>query len=60
MIGKPRKFALSDFTRAGPISWRGHEFSKEMGDKVYVNSYQPGVPALIEWLQRQVKETYFE
>jgi hypothetical protein len=60
MIGKPRQFAVSDFTRTGPISWRGHEFSTETGDKIYVNSYQTGGPALIELLQRQVKETYYE
>ena len=58
--GQPRQYALSDFTRAGPVSWRGHEFSTEAGDKIYVNSYQTGGPALIELLQRGVKETYFE
>jgi hypothetical protein len=60
MIGKSRQFALSDFTLAGPISWRGHEFSTETGDKIYVNTYQTGAPDLIELLQRQVKQTYFE
>jgi hypothetical protein len=60
MTGKPRRFALSDFTRAGPISWRGTEFSTEAGEKVYVNSYQTGGPVLIDLLQQQVKETYFE
>ncbi len=60
MTGKPRQFALSDFTRAGPVSWRGHEFSTETNDKIYVNSYQTGAPALIELLQRQVKETNLE
>jgi hypothetical protein len=60
MTGKPRQFALSDFTRAGPVSWRGHEFSTETDDKIYVNSYQTGAPALIELLQRQVKETNLE
>jgi hypothetical protein len=60
LSGKPRQFALSDFTRAGPISWRGHEFSTETGDKIYVNSYQTGAPTLIELLQRQVKETDLE
>lgn len=58
--GQPTQYALSDFTRAGPVSWRGHEFSTESGDKIYVNSYQTGGPALIELLQRRVKETYFE
>lgn len=60
MTGQPRQYALSDFTRAGPVSWRGHEFSTEAGDKIYVNSYQTGGPALIEILQRGVKETDFE
>jgi hypothetical protein len=60
MIGKPQQFALSDFTRAGPISWRGHEFSTDAGDKIYVNSYQTGASALIELLQRRVKETNLE
>ena len=58
--GHPRQYAISDFTRAGPVSWRGHEFSTEAGDKIYVNSYQTGGRALIELLQRGVKETYFE
>jgi hypothetical protein len=57
MTGKPRQFALSDFTRAGPVNWRGHEFSTETGFKIYVNSYQTGAPTLIELLQRQVKQT---
>ena len=60
LIGKPRRFAVSDFTRAGPISWRGHEFSTDAGDKIYVNTYQAGAPDLIDLLQRQVKQTYFE
>jgi dipeptide/tripeptide permease len=34
-----QQFALSAFTRAGPISWRGHEFSTETGDSNYINSY---------------------
>jgi len=58
--GQPRQYALSDFTRAGPISWRGHEFSTQAGDKICVNSYQTGGSALIELLQRGVKETYCE
>jgi hypothetical protein len=58
--GKPSRFALSDFTRAGPITWRGHEFSTETGERIYVNSYQTGGPALIDVLQRQAKETDFE
>lgn len=53
MIGRPRNFAFGDFTRAGPANWRGHQFSTETGDKIYVNSYQTGGPALIELLQRQ-------
>jgi hypothetical protein len=60
MIGDPRQFKLSDFTRAGPVSWRGHEFSTETGSKIYVNSYQTGGPALIELLQRQVKVNDYE
>ncbi len=60
MAGKPRQFALSDLTRVGPVSWRGHEFSTEAGDKVYVNSLQTGAPALIGLLQGLVKEVYFE
>jgi hypothetical protein len=60
MTGKPRQFALSDFTMGGPISWRGHKFSTQAGDKIYVNTYQTGAPDLIDLLQRQVKQTYFE
>jgi hypothetical protein len=60
MTGKPRQFALGDFTRAGAVSWRGHEYSTQTGDKIYVNSYQTGGPTLIELLQRQVKETDYE
>jgi hypothetical protein len=59
-LGIPRQFALSDFTRGGPVSWRGQEFSTEAGDKIYVNSYQTGGSALIDLLKRGVKETYFE
>jgi hypothetical protein len=58
MTGKPRQFALRDFTRAGPISWRGHPFFTVTGDTIYVNSFQTGAPPLIELLQRQVKETF--
>ena len=60
MTGKPRQFALSDFTRAGPVTWRGHEFSTEAEKKIFVNPYQSGGPALIELLQRQAKETDME
>jgi hypothetical protein len=60
VIGRPRHFPLSDFTRAGPVGWRGHEFSTAAGDKIYVNSYQTAASTLIELLQRQVKETYLE
>jgi hypothetical protein len=60
VIGRPRHFSLSAFTRAGPVGWRGHEFSTAAGDKIYVNSYQTGASTLIEMLQRQVKETYLE
>jgi hypothetical protein len=60
MFGKPRQFALSDLTVAGPVSWRGHEFSTEAGDKIYVNTYQTGASDLIDLLQRQVKQTHLE
>jgi hypothetical protein len=60
MFGEPRQFALSDLTMAGPVSWRGHEYSTEAGDKIYVNTYQTGAPDLIDLLQRRVKQTYFE
>jgi hypothetical protein len=60
MFGKRRQFRLSDFTLAGPKSWRGHEFSTETGDKIYVNTYQAGASDLIDLLQRRVKQTYFE
>lgn len=60
MTGKPRQLPLSDFTRAGPVTWRGHEFATETEDKIFVNSYQSGGPALIELLQRQAKETDME
>jgi hypothetical protein len=60
MFGKSRQFTLSDFTRAGSINWRGHEFSTEPGDRIYVNAYQTGGPTLIELLQRQVKESDYE
>jgi hypothetical protein len=60
MFGKPGQFALRDFTRAGPISWRGNEFERGTGDKIYVNSYQTGAADLLDLLQRQVKETYYE
>jgi hypothetical protein len=59
-FGKPRQFTLSDFTMAGPISWRGQEFSTEAGDKIYVNPYQMGGTDLIDLIQRQVKQTYLE
>jgi hypothetical protein len=51
---------LSDLTVAGPVSWRGHEFSTEAGDKIYVNTYQTGASDLIDLLQRRVKQTYLE
>jgi hypothetical protein len=60
MFGRPKQFMFSDFTRAGPVGARGLEFETEAGDKIYVNLYQTGGVALIELLQRQVKETYFE
>jgi hypothetical protein len=60
IFDKPRHFPLSDFTMAGPISWRGHEFSTEAGDKIYVNTYQTGAADLIGLLQRQVRQTYSE
>jgi hypothetical protein len=60
VFGQPQRIGIRDFTRAGPISWRGHEFATDNGDKIYVNSIQTGASALIELLQRQVKETYFE
>lgn len=60
MMGNARQYALSDFTRAGPVSWRGHEFSTEAGDKIYVNSHQMGGPTLIGLLQRQVKYSDYE
>ena len=58
MTGKPRQFELSDFTMAGPISWRGHEFSTEACDKVYANTYQTGAPDSIDLPQRKSKQTY--
>jgi hypothetical protein len=51
---------VSDFTRTGPISWRGHELSTDAGEKIYVNTYQAGAADLIDLLQRQVKHAYFE
>jgi hypothetical protein len=60
MFGKSRQFVLSDLTVAGPVSWRGHEFSTEAGEKIYVNTYQTGASDLIDLLRRQVKQTYFE
>jgi hypothetical protein len=56
-IGQPQSFAIRDITRAGPISWRGHEFATDNGDKIYVNSIQTGASALIELLKRQAKQT---
>jgi hypothetical protein len=60
LTGKSKQFAIADFTRADPVSWRGHEFSTETGDKIYVNAFETGGPALIDLLQRQAKETYYE
>jgi hypothetical protein len=60
MMGHPRQYAVSDFTRAGPVSWRGHEFSTETGEKIFVNSYQTGGPTLIELLQGRVRVTDYE
>ena len=60
MFGKSRQFVLSDLTVAGPVRWRGHEFSTEAGDRIYVNTYQTGASDLIDLLRRQVKQTYFE
>jgi hypothetical protein len=60
MFGKPGQFAMRDFTRAGPVGWRGHEFETRTGDKIYVNSYQTGAADLLDLLQRQAKETYYE
>jgi hypothetical protein len=59
-IGKPRQFALRDFTRVGPVGWRGHEFSTESGERIYLKSYQLGAPALIEVLRQQARETDLE
>jgi hypothetical protein len=60
MFGKRRQFRLSDLTVAAPVSWRGHEFATVTADKIYVNTYQIGASELIDLLQRQVKQTYFE
>jgi hypothetical protein len=43
VFGQPQRIAIRDFTRAGPISWRGHEFATDNGDKIYVNSIQTGL-----------------
>jgi hypothetical protein len=60
MLGRSRRFGLSELTVAGPVSWRGHEFSTEAGDQIYVNTYQTGASDLIGLLQRQIKQTSFE
>jgi hypothetical protein len=60
MTGKMRQFALKDFTISGPITWRGHEFSTDTGDKIYVNSYQTGAADLIDRLRNQVKQSFIE
>ena len=60
MFGKSRQFDIHSFTRAGPVGPRGNRFENDAGDKIYVNSFQSGGTDLIDLLQRQTKETYYE
>ena len=60
IFGKSRQFDIHSFTRAGPVGPRGHRFENDAGDEIYVNSFQSGGPDLIDLLQRQTRDTYYE
>src|ERR1700733_11963958 len=60
IFGKSRQFDIHLFTHAGPVGPRGNKFENDAGDEIYVNSFQLGGPDLIDLLERQIRETYYE